>query len=495
MDVSALQIPVDAFFKLLCTQATIGCWALDLKNNNRWWSSDSYYQMLGMEDKTEVQSLEDFLDKTVHPEDRHIVTASVKNYLYHHASSDKQEVRLKNRKGNYNWYQIFSNASYDENNSIQYIIGGIINIDEKKTFKEESKRMKFFVDVIEESAGIGMFETDFETGERYWTNQMYEIFELPVQTNINELQTKDFYDEKDNQVILRAIGELRNAKKPFDLELRLITAKRNTCWIRTVAKPIMDTNGSVCGVRGSVQKIEKQKLKENFLIDIRDKIQKQKFFLDETSSMADVGGWEVDMESGNLFWSEQTKKIHEVSSSYVPDFDEAIHFYTLSSQKILSDNIVKLMEKGEPYDLQLEVITANSKRIWVRSIGKPVYHLGKIVRIRGTIQNITEQKQKELRLNGALSIINEQNNKLKEFTHIVSHNLRSHTGNLAMITEMVELETETKAKLQWVDLIKNVSQSLNETVNNLNGLVSLNTEAKQRISFAQTFANKPVANL
>ncbi len=488
MNVSALQIPVDAFFKLLCAQANIGCWVLDLKNKNPWWS-DSYYEMLGIENKNEVQSLENFLDKTVHPDDRHLLTSSIKNFLYHHASSDSQEIRLKHRKGNYNWYRAFSEARYDNNNNIEYISGGIINIDETKRLEEESKRMKLFVDVVEESAGIGVFEANFETGERYWTSQMYEIFELPLETNIYELQVKDFCHEKDASSIRKAIAELRTYQQPFDFELDLITAKKNICWVRITAKPNFDSEGSVIGMRGSFQKIEKQKLKENFLIDVRNKIQEQKFFLDETSSMADVGGWELDLENGNLYWSEQTKKIHEVGSNYAPSLDEAIHFYTLSSQKIITEHVVKLMEKGEPYDLQLELTTTNSQKIWIRSIGKPVYHLGKIVKIRGMIQNITEQKQKELDLNAALKVINEQNNKLKEFTHIVSHNLRSHTGNLKMITEMVELETETKVKLQWVDLIKNVSLSLNETVNNLTGLVSLNTEVKQQLSFTETFAN------
>ncbi len=488
MDVSTLQIPLDDFFKLIFAQTNVGCWVLDINNNNRWWVSDSYNKMLGIEDENEVQSFDDFLNITVHPEDRHLVSASFKDYVYHQAKSTHTfEMRLMNAKGSYNWYQAFSEAKYDENNAIQYIFGRIININEKKAFEEQSKRMNFFIDVIEESAGIGMFETNFETGERHWTNQMYRIFELPLQTNINKLQLNEFCDEKNCHIVVKAIAELRNYKKPFDLDLRLQTAKKNICWVRITAKPIFDKNENVCGMRGSCQQIEAQKMKENFLIDIRDKIREQKFFLDETSSMADVGGWEVDLESGDAFWSEQTKKIHEVDSSYVTTFDEAVQFYTLPSQKIFSEHLIDLMEKGKPFDLQLELITANAKKLWIRTIGKPVYHLGKIVRIRGIIQNITEQKQKELDLTASFNIIDEQNQKLREFTHIVSHNLRSHTGNLGMITEMVELETEMNAKLYWVDLIKDVSLALNETVNNLNGLVNLNTKAKQQVSFAKVF--------
>lgn len=489
MDVSALQIPLDDFFKLIFTQANIGCWVLNIKHNNQWWVSDSYSQMLGFENKNEAQSFEDFLENTIHRDDRHLVTASIKNHTYHQAQTDKIEVRLKHANGSYHWFQILSEAKHDNNENIQYIFGRIININEKKAFEEQSKRMNFFIDVIEESAGIGLFETNFETGERYWTNHMYRIFELPLQTNINALQLTDFYSEKDCHTLIKAVAELRNHKKPFDLDLRLTTAKQNICWVRVTAKPIFDNNGNVCGLRGSFQQIDAQKLKENFLIDIRDKIREQKYFLDETSSMADVGGWEHDLETGKTFWSEQTKKIHEVDVNFVATLEEGIQFYPISSQKILTEHLINLMDQGKPFDLELEFVTAKGKKLWVRTIGKPVYHLGKIVRIRGIIQNITEQKQKELELTGSFNIINEQNQKLREFTHIVSHNLRSHTGNLGMITEMVELETEMDAKLYWVDLIKDVSAALNETVNNLNGLVNLNTKAKQPVSFAKVFAN------
>lgn len=488
MDISRLHIPIGGFFELLCRSANIGCWVLNFQTNQPWWS-DTYYELLGIEDKNEIQSFEDFLDNTVHPADRHRVTQSIKNYLHNHVLSDRHEVRLRNRKGHYNWYETFSEARYDEQNRINCLIGGIQNIDKKKQSEEESERLKFFIDVTEEMMGIGTYESDFRLGKRRWSKLMYDIFELPYDADVDLLSIKDFYEEKDALVFTRALEELRIGKKPYDLELRLITAKKNSCWIRTVAKPVLDADNNVVGIRGTFLKIEKQKLKENFLMDIRDKIAGQKFFLDETSAMARVGGWEMDLEAHTIYWSEQTKKIHEVAEKFSPDFDTAVQFYCPSSQKILLSHFNKLVEKGESFDLELEMMTAAANQIWVRAIGKPVYHLGKISKVRGVIQNINEQKRREIELNSALHIINGQNSKLKDFTHIVSHNLRSHAGNLKMITEMVDLETETEVKLEWINLIKNVSSSLSETVNNLNGLVSIKLESKNRLSFLQTYEN------
>ncbi len=490
MNLTSLSVPVENFFNLLCQNTTIGCWLIDIENGQSWWA-DSIYDMLGIEDKNETQSFEDFLENMVHPDERHLVTASIKHYLYHHGATDRLEIRLKNRQEKqYNWYEISSEAKYNETGKIKCVLGSLINIDEKKQHEEESRKLKFILDVAEEMTGIGALETNFLTGERNWSKIVYEIMELPYNTPINLLDRKRFFAPEDELILANAVGELKREKKPFDLELRLITANKNSVWIRMLAKPVTNADGNVTGLRGMIQKIERQKLKENFLIDIRNKITEQKFFLDETSVMSNVGGWEVDLEHFTLYWADQTKTIYEVEDNYVPTFEAAINFYTPSSKKRLLEHISKLIEHSEPFDLELEISSAKGRQIWVRSVGKPVADkTGKIIRIRGVIQDISEQKKRELEVNSALSLINNQNNKLKEFAYIVSHNLRSHTGNLSMITEMIDMETDIDIKMEWLNMIKDVSSSLNDTVHNLTGIVNLNTESRRRMYFKDVFGN------
>ena len=486
MENASLQIPVDDFFNLICRNANIGCWSFHLQSRDVWFS-DACYQMLDITNESELQSLEHFLDNIVHPTDRHIITKAIKQFFYQHVLLCKDEVRLKNKENIFRWFEICAEARCDEEGNIEYLIGTIINIDERKLHEHESKTLKSFVDIINETMSIGTIEIDFLKGERYLSKTIYDIYELPYNTPASQLRREEFYEPKDIKRLEAAIAELQQTQKPYDLELQVITAKKNTCWIRAVAKPVLDKKGNVIGSRGTVQKIEKEKLKENFLLEIRDKIKEQKFFLDETSAMSDVGGWEMDLETEVLFWSDQTRRIHGVDKGYIPSFEKAIAFYTSSSCEILLKHFNTLLETGNPYDLELEITTTSSDMIWVRAIGKPVYHLGKIIKVRGVIQNITKQKHREIEMNSALNIINGQNDKLKDFTYIVSHNLRSHAGNLKMITEMVELEKDLEAKLEWIELVKNVSASLSQTVNNLNGLVTLNIENKKRLSFTDTF--------
>jgi len=486
---SSLQTPVSDFFGLFSQNAGIGCWILDLQSSSFSWPENSH-KILGIAEENKTLSFHDFLNKTVHPAERYLVTASIKNYLYYHASSHKHEIRMRHGNGQYHWYETFGEVRHDEQGKPEYIVGGFINIDEKKRQEEESKKLKFILDIAEKMMGVGMFETDFVSGNRNWSDVVREICELPPNASLATLKRSDFFDEADGKILNNAITELRKNKKPFDLELRLITAKRNAFWVRLMGKPVIDDEGNVISLRGMIQKIERQKLKENFLIDIRNKISEQKFFLNETSAMAHVGGWEVNLEQDTVDWSEQIKRIYEVDNDYVPHFEKFISFYCDPSREILLEHFSRLVEHGELFDLELEITTARNNKKWVRSIGKPVFDKsGKTISVRGMLQDITALKQRELDLNTALSLINGQNDKLKDFAFIVSHNLRSHTGNLKMIAEMIEIETDVNAKLEWINLIKDVSLSLNDTVTNLTGVVSSNVQEKRCLYFNEVFTS------
>ncbi|MFH1160986.1 MAG: PAS domain S-box protein [bacterium] len=49
----------------------------------------------------------------------------------------------------------------------------------------------------------------------------------------------------------------------------------------------------------------------------------------------------------------------------------------------------------KPYDLELEMITAKGNNKWVRTIGHPVKDGGKVIKLRGSFQDITDRKQSE----------------------------------------------------------------------------------------------------
>ena len=118
--------------------------------------------------------------------------------------------------------------------------------------------------------------------------------------------------------------------------------------------------------------------------------------LRDTGEMAKVGGWELDLSTKEVLWTEEVGRIHGVEPGYKPKLEEALNFYAPESRPALEAVLKKAMETGEPYDLESLFIPSGSKdKIWIRSLGKAVYSGGKIVKLAGTFQNIDEYKRAE----------------------------------------------------------------------------------------------------
>ncbi len=118
--------------------------------------------------------------------------------------------------------------------------------------------------------------------------------------------------------------------------------------------------------------------------------------LNETGDMARVGGWEVDLQQQTVYWTRTTRDIHEIDrDDYTPTLEEAIGFFPGESRKILEDAIDRAIQKGEHYDLELELITAKGNHLYVRAIGRSTFQENRCTRLHGTFQDITERKQAE----------------------------------------------------------------------------------------------------
>lgn len=114
--------------------------------------------------------------------------------------------------------------------------------------------------------------------------------------------------------------------------------------------------------------------------------------LEQVKELSGIGGWELRLEPQTLTWTDETKRIHEVSLDYEPQLDTAIDFYAPEARDVIAAYVSKAMEDGTPWDTELPLITANKRKIWVRAMGRPIYDDGKLVSLVGAFQDITEMR-------------------------------------------------------------------------------------------------------
>jgi PAS domain S-box-containing protein len=120
-------------------------------------------------------------------------------------------------------------------------------------------------------------------------------------------------------------------------------------------------------------------------------------FLQQTQEAADLGGWEFDLRSETLRWSDEVCRIHDLPVDHDPAVSEALEFYHPDDRSTIENAFDRLTTEGEPYDLELRIVTAEDVVKWVRAIGRPQYGEDdeELVAVRGVFQDITERKERE----------------------------------------------------------------------------------------------------
>lgn len=128
-------------------------------------------------------------------------------------------------------------------------------------------------------------------------------------------------------------------------------------------------------------------------------LQANERLLERTSSVANVGGWELDVATQKVTWTLETKKIHDVSPDYQPTFESAITFYPPDQRDALNETIQRAIASKQAWDLELPLITAKDRSIWVRACGEvELGASGEPIKLFGTVQDITERKVLEEKL-------------------------------------------------------------------------------------------------
>jgi PAS domain S-box-containing protein len=115
--------------------------------------------------------------------------------------------------------------------------------------------------------------------------------------------------------------------------------------------------------------------------------------------LAGLGAWSVDLTSKELWWSEEVFRIHELPPGIPPSIEQAVNYYTPQARREIEAGLAKLIATGEPYDLELTLVTARGRTIWIRTIGDlERADDGSPMRLYGIIQNITAQRQSQEKL-------------------------------------------------------------------------------------------------
>lgn len=355
-----------------------------------------------------------------------------------------------------------------------------INIDLSKTtllFNESQRINK-----------IGAWELDLATGITKWTDEVYSIHDVALDFDHNKVNGIEFYHPDDRPIITNAIEQTIATKLPFDVTCRLISKKGILKWVRAIGV-FWQGNGVNAKLMGSFQDVTSAiKAKE----ELEEAHATNEDIFNATTQVSIIG-----VDEFGLITS--FNKGAEMQLGYTPE-------EVILKQTPLIFNLPEEMEKVGKEFMEKHNITsgifdafnANARadtdtREWthVRKDGShypvlvsltPIYRNEIFKGVLGVGIDITAMKLAEKEVLTLMDVTQEQNERLKNFAHIVSHNLRSHSGGISMLLGILKEESPDIFANEMIQLLKNASVNLSETIKHLTEVVQINLGSKQNFT-------------
>lgn len=118
-----------------------------------------------------------------------------------------------------------------------------------------------------------------------------------------------------------------------------------------------------------------------------------------TQEIAQVGGWEIDLQIERVTWTEGVYRIFDTSpAQFTPTLESTRALFTDAAWQVVSTSYQGGDNPPEQHCFEIEMLTVTGRPIWVLSKGHTTWRNGKAVARTAIVQDTTERKRSEAAL-------------------------------------------------------------------------------------------------
>ncbi len=129
--------------------------------------------------------------------------------------------------------------------------------------------------------------------------------------------------------------------------------------------------------------------------ELEERLHKTEDLANEVSRLAQIGGWEIDLVTSRVTWTDGTRRIHEVDESFSPTIESVWQFFPPDALATVQTALGNATPAAPSFEIEVPLLTARGRRSWVRILGHGEFRHGKAISVHGAIQDVTAQHEGE----------------------------------------------------------------------------------------------------
>jgi len=387
----------------------------------------------------------------VHPDDQSTLIAALDS-AYAKQEGFRLEYRLRNAQGVYRHIEDHGKPRFDSAQGFIGYAGCCIDVTERiEAEREIREREKRFSNIIEElPIGAVLF-----VGEEIRLNRAAETITGYSRDRMRVLEDwfRHFYPE-DPAAARRKYQADRAAGFPETQTLPLRHRDGSRRWVEI--RGTITQGGELWLFRDVTTEHQAQAT-----------IRKQQKLLEQVSRMAKIGGWELEVGAEGPTWSDEVYRIHELDPGVKTDLSRAIDFYAPEARPVMAAAVQAALTEGTPYDLELPLVTAKGTPMWVRAMGEAERENDRIVRVGGTFQDITPQRNAAAQLRIAKEEAEAAARAKGEFLANMSHEIRTPLNGVIGFADLLLQQSLGSTERDYAQTIRSSAHSLLTIINDI----------------------------
>lgn len=416
-----------------------GIWDWDIKNNTLFWSGKLFF-LLGLMPGSSQPNLEWFY-QLIHEEDRIRVNQAIQQHLEFNQPY-KCEMRLKKADGTYAWFFGQGKAVRDVNGHAIRMIGSMVDISDRKEIEERLRQSEQKFRSVFDNVSVGMALVNVD-GYTILANEADCQFLGYTLEELIGMHFTEFTHPEDLAIDLELYNSLLTGEiGSYVIDKRYIRKDKAVVWGRLSVSLIKNKDGSLLYTVIVCEDITVRKQAEEAL-------QQSEAKLAAAQRVARIGNWELDIITRKIVGSEELFRIFGFSSERKEyDYQEVLQVCFPEDRERLLQAISRAISEGKSFEIDFKAVRRDGLIIYNQARGEAVFNSqGRVIRLFGTVQDITERKQLEELLQSQV----QKEEALNRVIQIIRNSLDLSTIFSSAVIDIGELlEVEQVAIVQYL---------------------------------------------